>query len=123
LVTDVSEQHICPIFQGSSSTRNLPASDRKLKSRLVRVTGKIEMLETLNITFKPTLIQKSSRIKIHNALALPILLHGSEILTLRQKDKNRLTPTEMKFFRRAGCTLFDHKRNEEIFKTVESRTS
>jgi hypothetical protein len=66
------------------------------------------------------LIQKYSRIKIYNALAFPILLHGSEILTLRQKDKNRLTSIEMKFFRRtAGYTLFDHKRNEEILEELK----
>jgi len=46
---------------------------------------------------KPNLIQKSSRIKVYNALALPIL-YGSEILTLIQKDKKRLAPIEMKFF-------------------------
>jgi hypothetical protein len=30
------------------------------------------MLEILNNTYKPTLVQKSSRIKAYNALALPI---------------------------------------------------
>jgi DNA-binding sugar fermentation-stimulating protein len=68
---------------------------------------------------KPTLVQKSSRIKIYNAPALRILLYGSEIWTLRQKDKNRLTSTEMNFSRRrAGYTLLDHKRNEEILEEL-----
>jgi hypothetical protein len=34
-------------------------------------------LGTVNNTFKPTLVHKSSRIIVHNVLALPILLHGS----------------------------------------------
>jgi hypothetical protein len=83
--------------------------------------GNIDLiLAILNNKFKPTLVQKSLRIKIHNGLALPIRLYGSEIWTLRQKDKNRLTSAEMKFFRRtAGCTLFDRKRNEEILEALK----
>jgi len=41
-----------------------------------------------NNTFKPTLVQKFSRIKVYNALFLPILLYGIEIWTLRKKGKN-----------------------------------
>ena len=37
--------------------------------------------------YKPTLVQKFSRIKVYNALAVPTLLYGSEIWTLRKKDK------------------------------------
>jgi hypothetical protein len=38
-----------------------------------------------------------------------------------EKDKKKkLTSVEMKFFRRrAGCTLFEHNRNEEIFEKLE----
>jgi hypothetical protein len=62
------------------------------------------------------LIQKSSRIKAHNPLALPILLYGSENWARRKKDKNDLTSIEVKFFERtAKYTLFDYNRNEEIF--------
>jgi uncharacterized protein YhhL (DUF1145 family) len=45
-----------------------------------------QILGTLNNIFKPTLVQKFSRIKIYNALAFHILLHGSEIWTLKKKD-------------------------------------
>jgi hypothetical protein len=45
-----------------------------------------QILGILNNTFKPTLVQKSLRIKVYNALSLPILLYGSEIWTLGQKD-------------------------------------
>jgi len=40
------------------------------------------MLEILRNPFKRTLVQKFSRIKVCNALALAVILHGNEILTL-----------------------------------------
>jgi hypothetical protein len=43
------------------------------------------MLETLNNNIKATFVQKCSRIKVYNALAVLILLYGSEIWTLRRK--------------------------------------
>jgi hypothetical protein len=78
-----------------------------------------QILGILNSSFKPTLVQKSARIKAYTALALPILLYGSEIWTLRQKEKRRLTLIEMKLFRTAGYTLFDHKRNEKILQELK----
>jgi hypothetical protein len=66
------------------------------------------------------LVQKFSRIKLYNALAVPILLHGSEIWTFEKRIKERLTTVEMKFFRRtAGYTLFDHKRKEEALEELK----
>jgi hypothetical protein len=57
---------------------------------------------------KQTLVHKSSRIKVYNTLAVPILLYGSKIWTLRTRDK---TSGEMKFFGRTGrSTLSDHKK-------------
>jgi hypothetical protein len=38
-----------------------------------------QILGILNNTSKPTLVQKSSRIKVRNALAVTILLYDSEI--------------------------------------------
>ena len=56
---------------------------------------------------------------MYNVLAVPIL-YGSEILTLRQKDKKLLASIEMKFFRRtASYTIFDDKRNEEILENLK----
>jgi hypothetical protein len=43
-----------------------------------------QMLGILNSTFKPTSVKKFSKIKTYNALALPILLYGGEIWTLRK---------------------------------------
>jgi hypothetical protein len=57
---------------------------------------------------------------VYNALALPILLSGSEIWIFRNKDKKRLTSVGMKFFgRAAGYTLLDHERNEEILEQLK----
>jgi len=68
-----------------------------------------KLLRILNNTFKATLVQKFSRL---DALAVPILLYGSEIWNRRKEDKKRLTSVEIKFVRRtARYTLFDHKRN------------
>jgi len=44
----------------------------------------VQVLGILNNTFKLTLVKKFSKIKIYNALALPILLYGGEIWTLRK---------------------------------------
>jgi len=46
-----------------------------------------QILGILNGIFKPNLVQKFSRIKVYNELALAILLYGSEIWTLKKKIK------------------------------------
>jgi hypothetical protein len=62
--------------------------------------------------------------KVYNTMVLPMLLYGSEIWTISKKNTKRLTSVQMKFFRRRdGFTLFDHKRNGEIFGRDEIRTS
>jgi len=79
-----------------------------------------QILGILNNILKPPVVRKFSGIIVYNALTLPIPLYGSEIWTHRKKDKKRLTPVEMKCFRRiAGYTLFDHKRNEEILEELK----
>ena len=62
-------------------------SDENEKDFQQKVAKFAQILGILNNAFKPTLVQKSSIIKVYNALALPLLLYGSEIWTLRQKDK------------------------------------
>jgi hypothetical protein len=41
-----------------------------------------QMLGILNNIFKSILVKKFSKLKVYNALALPILLYGSQIWTL-----------------------------------------
>jgi hypothetical protein len=65
------------------------------------------------------MVQKCSRIKVHNVMALTILLFESEIWTVRKRGKGGLTSIAIKFsIRTAVCTLFDSKGKEilEDFK-------
>jgi hypothetical protein len=43
--------------------------------------------------------------QIYNTLALPILLYGSENLTMTAKDKTRITAAELKFMEEQRNTL------------------
>jgi hypothetical protein len=53
-------------------------------------------------------MQKFARKKLHNALALPILIYGNEIGTIKIIQNER--STAIKFFRIAAeYFLFDHK--------------
>jgi phage major head subunit gpT-like protein len=53
-------------------------NDKAIQQKLAKFP---QILGILNI--QPTLVQKFSRIKVYNAIAIPILLYGSEILILR----------------------------------------
>jgi hypothetical protein len=66
----------------------------------------LQILGVLNNTLKPNLVQRSTRLKLYKTLALPTLLHGSEIWTIKQFDKNRLRTAEMKFYGEQQSTLF-----------------
>jgi hypothetical protein len=55
-----------------------------------KITKFLQILELLNNTMKPNLVQRSTRLKLYKTLALPTLLYGSEIFTIKQCDKNRL---------------------------------
>jgi hypothetical protein len=55
------------------------------KDALRRLAKFAQTLEILNNIFKPILVQEFSRIKESNALAVHILLYGSEIWSLRKK--------------------------------------
>jgi hypothetical protein len=79
-------------------------------SKFVKTTG------VINQVSKPSLVQHT-RLNIYSTLARPVLIYGSEAWTIRKADEKRLQAAEMKFMRKtAGFTLWDHKRNEEIFK-------
>jgi hypothetical protein len=60
---------------------------------------------------------KQTRIKLHNVLALPILLHGSKNWTIKARNARRITASEMEYMRiTAGYTLTDYKTNTELAK-------
>jgi len=89
--------------------------EKDIQQKLANFAQKI--LGILNNTFEPTLVPKFSRIKVYNALALPILLYRIEIWSLRKKEKKKIDINQDETFRRtAGHTLLDHQRNEEILE-------
>jgi hypothetical protein len=84
-------------------------------SKFFQITG------IINQVLKPCEVQKQTRLKIYNTLALPTLLYGSETWTLREQDKSRITAAEMKFMRKtAKYTWQDHKTNQEIMKELKT---
>jgi hypothetical protein len=83
------------------------------------ITKFLQILVLLNNTQKPNLGQRISRLKLYKTLALPTLLYGSEIWTLKQCDKNRLRTAETKYLLRTeGYTLLDHKIIEGILEKL-----
>jgi hypothetical protein len=66
----------------------------------------------LNNVFRPQKPLKKTRIKLHNTLALTVLLYGSETWTIKARDVGRITAAEMKYMRRtAGYTWAVYKTN------------
>jgi len=62
---------------------------------------------------------KKKAIKLHNTLALPVLLYGSETWAIKASDARRITAAEMKYMRRtAGYTWTDYKTNAQIAKEL-----
>jgi len=68
------------------------------------------MLGILKNTFKPTLVQKVSRIKVYNALALQIILYGYKILILTKRIKNDCHILGKYFQKYRGVLLFGHEK-------------
>jgi hypothetical protein len=84
--------------------------------RILKKLAKFDQIPAIiNNTLKPTSVQKPSRIEVHNALVLTIILYGRESYPPKQKDKKRPTSIEIKVFRRIAIhILFDHKWNKDI---------
>jgi hypothetical protein len=87
--------------------------DNKLQKK-IKITG------ILNNVFKPQKSLKKTRIKLHNTLALPVLLYGSETWTIKARDTRRITAAQMKYTRRtAGYIWTDYKTNAQIAKELK----
>jgi hypothetical protein len=69
------------------------------------------------------LFQTFSKTKVYNALAVLILLYGSDTWTLRKKDKKRLTSIDIKFFKATTGYNFLTTKKRRNFGRVESSTS
>jgi hypothetical protein len=53
------------------------------------------VLGILNSVLKPNLVHRQSQMNVYNVLAIPSLLCGYEIWTLKQRDIRRLKTAEM----------------------------
>jgi len=69
-------------------------------NNFLKITG------ILNNVFRIQKPFKKTRIKLHNTLALPVLLYSRETWTIKARDSRRITAAEMKYMRRirAGYT-------------------
>jgi hypothetical protein len=84
-----------------------------------KITKCLKITGLINNTFKPNKFKKNTRIKLHNTLALPVLLYGSENWIVKSKYKSRLTAAGMRFtWNAAKYTWRDYKTNEEISKEL-----
>jgi hypothetical protein len=63
---------------------NFLENGKDIQQKIAKFT---QILRILNNTFKPTLVQIFSRMKVYNELALHNLLYGREIWTLRKNKK------------------------------------
>ena len=66
----------------------------------------------LNNAFRPQKTLKKTRIKLHNTLALQVLLYGSETWTIKASDARRITAAEMKYMRRTAGYTWDRLQNK-----------
>jgi len=57
--------------------------------------------------------------KVYNALDLSILLYGSEIWTLRKKDKKQYHRDEI-FPKNSRVHPFENRRNEEVLEELQA---
>jgi hypothetical protein len=76
-------------------------------SKFLQITG------IINRTFKSSQVQKHTRLKIYNILALPTSLYGCETSAVREHDKSRIS-AEIKFMRTAKYIWKDYKTNVDI---------
>jgi DNA-binding sugar fermentation-stimulating protein len=78
----------------------------------------------LNNVFRPQQTLKKTTIKLHNTLALPVLLYGSETWTVTASDARRKTAAEMKYMRiTAGYTWRDYRTNAQIAKQLKNNAN
>ena len=74
----------------------------------------------LNNEFRAQNPLNKTTTKLHNTLALPVLLYGSGTGTVKGSDARRKTATEMKYMRiTAGYTWTDYKTNAQFAKELK----
>jgi hypothetical protein len=67
-----------------------------------------------------TKTRKTTEMKLYKVMALPVLLYGSGIWTIKIKDMSKIQATAMRYLRSVnGCTELDHIKNEDIRKELD----
>ena len=60
-------------------------------------------------------MRKEVKLRLHNVVSKPMLLYSSETWIMREKDKNKIESSEMRFLRRLqGVSLRDRVRSADI---------
>ena len=102
------------IFNTFSSSSKVYEKELDIDNKLhnyLKITGILnKVFKQQKKTFKKT------RLKLHNTLALPVLLYGSESWTIKARDARRITAAEMKYMITAGYTWTYYKTNTQIEK-------
>ena len=79
-----------------------------------------QILGILCSTFKPTLVQNFSRIKVFNALDLPHYCYMETKFGPLEKGYKTIDKSRDEIFQKNGWLhLFYHKRNEEILEELK----
>jgi hypothetical protein len=87
----------------------------------VKISKFLKITVLINTIFKPSKVQKQTRIQIYNTLALPNLLYGSENCTMKANDKNRITAAEMRFMITTAKYIWsNYKRTDGILKDLKT---
>jgi hypothetical protein len=61
-------------------------------------------------------------LSVYNTLTISALRYGSEIWTLHEKDKSRITIAEMNLLRKTTkYMVFDHTRNHDVLKAIKTQ--
>jgi hypothetical protein len=85
----------------------------KKKHVAIKLSDFLQITGTTSQVLTPSKIQKQTRLRIYNTLA--IYTNGSETWTVKEQVKARITAVEMKLARKtANYTLYDYKRNQDI---------
>ena len=90
-----------------------------MKKILVKISKFPQITGIINITVKPSQVQKHTRPKIYNTWALPTLMYRCESEAIREQDNSRMS-AEMKFMRgMAKYIQQDYKTNADILSELE----
>ena len=67
-------------------------------------------------------LSKEAKLRVYNAVVVPILVYGCEAWVLKERDKSRVQAIEMKVLRGvAGVTRLDCVMNEEIREGLKQK--